>query len=506
MMETLHASLMLVLDPEVIAIILASSAFGLFVGAVPGLSATLATALLVPITFFMPPIMAISSIISCAAMAIYAGDITGALLRIPGTAASAAYTEDSYRLTQAGRLPDALGASLIAAAIGGTIGTIVLVTASSQLAKIALSFSSFEYFWLVLLGLSAGVLVSPASPYKALVSLGLGLLLSSVGLALTGQPRFTMGIFELQAGIALISVLIGAFAVAELFRKAETVSQEAKILPKISGNVLAGQFRNVWRRKVSVVRGSLLGVVVGIIPGAGCDVAAWLAYATSKRFSKTPEKFGKGHQEGIIEAGASNNSAISGAFVPTLVFGVPGDALTAIVVGILLIKGITPGPSVFVDSATLVYAMFIVFFLANFLLIPLGTLAIYCSRNILAVKDSILYPIILIFCVTGAFATNNTVFDIWIIAISGFAVWLLSRNGYPAAPLVLGMVLGNMLETHFFSSVLKARGSIVPFFDRPIAGTLGVITLIVWVLIFVLPHVIRIRRKKQALKEAAEAV
>ena len=490
-------SVNLLLDPQVIGIFVAASAFGLFMGSVPGLSATLATALLVPMTFFMSPIAGVTAIIACAAMAIFAGDITGAFLRIPGTAASAAYNEDSYRLTQMGRLPDALGASLLASAIGGIIGSIVLATLSPELAEIALSFSSYEYFWLVLLGLSAGVLVAPASPFKSLVSLSIGLLLSVVGGALTGESRMTPGIFDLKGGVSLVAVLIGAFAVAELLRKAETVGLPMKRIPPVSGNVLAGQWLKMWIHRVAVIRGSILGVVVGVLPGAGCDVAAWISYAVSKRFSKTPERFGKGHQEGLIEAGASNNSALSGAFVPTLVFGIPGDSLTAIVVGVLMIKGITPGPTVFVDSSALVYAMFIVFFVANILMVPFGAAAIYAARPVLSIRDSILYPVILIFCVVGAFASNNTMFDVWIALLAGVAVWLLVKYGYPAAPIILGLVLGGMLETHFYSSMLKARGSVWAFFDRPIAGVLGVITIGVWIMIFVLPYISRAYRQRE---------
>lgn len=474
-------ALHVVLSPEIAAVMFLAAVFGLFVGATPGLTATMATALLVPITFFMPPVAAIGAIVTCSAMAIFAGDIPAALLRIPGTPASAAYTDETFALNRKGRLDLALGTNMTASALGGIFGTIVLVFAAPQLADFALSFSSVEYFWLALLGLSCATLVSIGSPLKGIVSLCFGLLLSMIGLdVVMGFPRFTFGSMDLQGGVSLIAVLIGAFAVAELMRKATNLGRPLPVPPPIRGSILKGQARVLWQHHKGLARGSVLGTLIGALPGAGADIAAWISYAVAKRFSRTPEKFGTGHVEGVVEASASNNAALSGAYIPALVFGIPGDSITAIVIGVLLIKGLTPGPTVFTSSPDLIAAVYVVFFLANFLMVPLGIAAIHLGRRILMIRPGVLYPLILLFCVIGAFATNNAVFDVWVMLVIGVVVWIMEANGYAAAPMVLGLVLGRVVEETFVNSMIKSNGSLLIFFERPLSAVLGVVTLLVW--------------------------
>jgi TctA family transporter len=480
----LLAAFAMVFAPDVLAVTVLAAVFGLFVGATPGLTATMATALLVPITFFMPPIAAIAAIVTCSAMAIFAGDIPAALLRIPGTPASAAYAEDTYQLARRGELGLALGTNVTASALGGLFGTAVLILAAPLLADWALAFSSYEYFWLALLGLSCATLVAAGSPAKGIVSLTLGLGLSTVGLdVVSGLPRFTFDSTDLLGGVSLIAVLIGAFAVAELMRKATNSTRLAAPIatPKTPFRELwRGQGRVLWQHRTGVLRGSALGTVVGALPGAGADIAAWVSYAIAKRFSRTPERFGKGHVEGIAEASAANNAALSGAYVPALVFGIPGDSITAIVIGVLIIKGITPGPQVFTSSGDLIWAVYLVFILANLLMVPLGFAAIRLGRRMLGMPSGLLYPVILLFCAVGAFATNNAIFDVWVILAIGILVWIMEANGYPAAPLVLGLVLGRILEEAFVNSMLKSGDDLTAFFDRPLAAALGVVTLLVW--------------------------
>jgi putative tricarboxylic transport membrane protein len=231
---------------------------------------------------------------------------------------------------------------------------------------------------------------------------------------------------------------------------------------------------------VQLLRGSALGTVVGALPGAGADIAAWMSYAMSKRFSKEPEKFGTGHVEGIIEAGAANNSALGGAWIPALVFGIPGDSITAIAIGVLYMKNMNPGPMLFVENPQNIYAVFIVFILAQLLMLPLGWMAILAAKRILRVPAALLMPLILLFCIVGSFAINNTLFGVVVMAVAGVVAFFMERWGFPVAPTILGVVLGTMLEEHFFSSLVKADGQILPFFERPIAGTLGVMVLLIW--------------------------
>ncbi len=470
----------LVFQPYVLVVILCSAIFGLVIGAIPGLTATMATALLVPITFFMPPVPAIAAIVTATAMAIFSGDIPGALLRIPGTPASAAYTDEAYQMTLKGQAELALGASLLFSAIGGLFGTAVLVTAAPALAEIALKFSSFEYFWLVVLGLSCAVFIGNSSVLKACVSLLIGLLVSCVGLDNPGgYPRFTFGNTELMGGVSVIPMMVGMFAVSEILRFVVNMDPPAKIAVKRLGSVFAGMWGLIVKYPAALFRGSVLGTMVGIQPGAGADMAAWMSYAMSKKFSKEPEKFGTGHVEGIVESGAANNSALAGAWIPALVFGIPGDSITAIAIGVLYLKGLNPGPTLFLNSPENVYAIFLVFVLANIIMLPLGWATIRLATNILRVPGKILMPVILLFCIVGAFAINNSIFGVVVILIFGMLAYVMEESGFPVAPAILGVVLGTMLEETFVTSMIKSNGSITGFFERPISASLGVVTFVI---------------------------
>jgi putative tricarboxylic transport membrane protein len=480
-MDAIATAFGLVFQPYVLLVILLSAAYGLFVGAIPGLTATMATALLVPVTFFMPPVPAVAAIVTATAMAIFSGDIPAALLRMPGTPASAAYTDEAYLLTKKGQAETALGAGLVFSVLGGIFGVLVLVLAAPALAEVALNFSSFEYFWLVMLGFTCAIFIAGKDPVKGIVSLLIGLLISVVGLENpAGAPRWTFGNAEMMGGIPLIPLMIGMFAVSEILRYAAVVAKPVLATERPFGNVFAGMGALIRKYPVQLLRGSALGTAVGALPGAGADIAAWMAYAMSKRFSKEPQKFGTGHVEGIVESGAANNSALGGAWIPALVFGIPGDSITAIAIGVLYLKGMNPGPTLFVNNPQNIYAVFIVFFLAQLLMLPLGWMAIKAAKRILHIPASVLMPLILLFCVVGSFAINNSLFGVIVMLVAGIVGFCMERWGFPVAPTILGVVLGTMLEEHFFSSLIKADGNFLVFFERPIAGTLGVLCLLVW--------------------------
>jgi TctA family transporter len=482
----------MVFDPYNLWVMFAASLFGLFVGAVPGLTATMATALLVPVTFFMAPIPAIAAIVSATAMAIFAGDVPGCLLRMPGTPASAAYTDEAYAMTRKGQTELALGAGLVFSAIGGLFGTAVLIVSAPALADFALRFSSFEYFWLVLLGLSCAIVITSERPLKGMVSLMLGLLVACVGLGNpAGFPRFTFGSTELIGGIGLIPMIIGMFAVSEIIRYAVDTSPQMLIVDQPIGNVFTGMWTLTKRYPLQIFRGNVVGTLVGALPGAGADIAAWMSYAISKKFSKEPQKFGTGHVEGIVESGSANNSALAGAWIPALVFGIPGDSITAIVIGVLYMKNMNPGPTLFTQNPQNIYAVYLLFIVANILMIPLGWLCIKAAKQILRVPRNVLMPLILLFCIVGTFAINNTVFDVGVMLIAGVVAYVLEENGFPSAPAILGVVLGGMLEENFISSMIKSDGSLLGFFSRPIAASLGALTLSAW---FLPPVIRRLRR------------
>lgn len=480
-MDAFIAASVLVFDPYVLWVIVASAAFGMFVGAMPGLTATMATALLIPVTFFMAPVPALGAIVTATAMAIFAGDIPAALLRIPGTPASAAYTDESYAMSKNGELDLNLGVNLVFSVIGGLVGVALLIVCAPALAEFAINFSSFEYFWLALLGLTCAIFIATDAPLKGVVSLLLGLAINTIGIdPAAGFPRFTFGSVEMLQGISFIPAMIGMFAVSELLRNVVSIDQTGAVLSQKIGNIFVGVwmvFKKYW---FNFLRGSAIGVVIGALPGAGADIAAWISYAVSKKFSKEPEKFGTGHIEGIVDATSANNSALGGAWIPALVFGIPGDSITAIVIGVLYMKGMNPGPSVFLENPQFIYAVFLIFILANLLMLPLGWLAIKWSKQILRVPRNLLVPIILLFCVVGSFAMTNSPYGIGVMLVMGILGWIMEENGIPIAPAILGLVLGEMLEQNFMTSMIKSDGSLLGFFARPIAATLGIMTVALW--------------------------
>ncbi|SJZ66090.1 tripartite tricarboxylate transporter permease [Consotaella salsifontis] len=470
-------------DPYLLAVILVCSCYGLIIGAIPGLTALMATALLVPFIIFMKPLPAVAAIISASAMAIFAGDIPGALLRMPGTPASAAYADDAYGLTRKGKASLGLGAGLFASAAGGLISATVLSLCAPWLARIALSFSSVEYFWLGVLGLSCATFVAGPSLLKGMASLLLGLLLATVGLdPVSGMPRFTFGSTNLMGGLGLIPVLIGLFAISELLRNAN-VDLVGEQKANRSGSIFATIGEVVPRHKTAIFRGSFIGTIVGALPGAGSDIAAWISYAMGRRFSKVGSAdTDEGAVERIVSASAANNASLGGAYIPATVFGIPGDAITAIVISVMFIKGINPGPTLFLNRPEVIYTIFAIFFVANLLMIPLGIGCIHAFGLILRMPAKFVSPVILLFCVLGAFSVENTLFAVGLIIVFGLLGYVMEANSIPLAPAILGLILGPLLEQTFMTTMLKSQGDLIAFFNRPIGGTIGVLTLGIWTL------------------------
>lgn len=499
MIDALGDAMMTFFRLDVLVAIVAAAAYGLFVGAIPGLTATMAVALIIPVTFFLGDIQAIAAIVTLEACAIFAGDIPTTLLRIPGTPASAAYVDDAYAQTRAGNHRASLGVSLLFSVTGGLLGLVVLVTAAPSLAGIAArGFSALEYFWLTLLGLSCAVMVSRGSPLKGALALGIGLLLSAVGLsAVHSQTRFTFGRDELIAGVNFIPAMIGLFGISEVLRGVTGGHRgEPAASPRATtagsagrgGRALLGPVRAVFgpaarllaRRKVSTVRSATIGSFVGMLPGAGADIGAWISYAASRRFNRDGSKYGHGSLEGLGDATSANNSALAGAWIPTLVFGIPGDSVTAIVIGVLLMKNLTPGPDIFVKQPTLVWGIYLTFLLANLVLLPLGFLAIRAGGLLVRIPRRILHPVIVLFCIVGAYAIGGSYFDVCVMLAMGVLGFVLERHGVPLGPIVLGILLGGKLEETFLQSLAMADSLPGFFFSRPWARVLGAVTIAVW--------------------------
>ena len=481
MIDHIWTALVMLSSWKLMLTITICSIYGLFVGAVPGLTATMAAALLVPFTFFMDPLPALVSIVTMEAMAIFAGDIPAALVRIPGTPSSAAYTDDSYELTKQGKAELVLGVDVVTSAIGGLMGAVVLMTSAPLLAEVALMFTSFEYFWLAALGLSATVMIASTSPLKAGLALLVGLFFSTVGLDITlGYPRFTFGSTELLNGVDFIPAMIGLFGVSEILRNMGSSHLQYPITAVKAEKIFSGVAKTLWKYKLNMVRAGGIGVFIGILPGAGADIAAWIAYAVAKRFSKEPELYGKGAIEPIVDAGTANNACLAGDWVPALVFGIPGDSITAIVIGVLFMKGLRPGPMIFQQQPELIYAVYISFIIANILMVPFGYLAIKLSGTILKVPRNILMPAILMFCIVGSFAINNSFFDVGVMLVMGILGYFFENNGIPVAPIVLGMVLGPIVEQNFMVSMIKSDWDLTQFFTRPAAAILAALTILTW--------------------------
>jgi TctA family transporter len=374
-----------------------------------------------------------------------------------------------------------LGVDLVTSAIGGLMGAVVLMTSAPLLAEVALMFTSFEYFWLAALGLSATVMIASTSPLKAGLALLVGLFFSTVGLDITlGYPRFTFGSTELLNGVDFIPAMIGLFGVSEILRNMGSSHLQYPITAVKAEKIFSGVAKTLWKYKMNMVRAGGIGTFIGILPGAGADIAAWIAYAAAKRFSKEPELYGKGAIEPIVDAGTANNACLAGDWVPALVFGIPGDSITAIVIGVLFMKGLRPGPMIFQQQPELIYAVYISFIIANILMVPFGYLAIKLSGTILKVPRNILMPAILMFCIVGSFAINNSFFDIGVMLVMGILGYFFENNGIPVAPIVLGMVLGPIVEQNFMISMIKSEWDLTQFFTRPAAAILAALTILTW--------------------------
>lgn len=450
--------------------------YGSVFGAIPGLTATLAVALFIPLAFFLDPVVALPAIIAISSVAIYAGDVGSAVARIPGTPASAAYVDELYEVSGTRGPLHGLGISALGSAAGGIIATVVLVVGATALAEIATHFSSFEYFWVAVLGLTAGVFAARRSPVKGLVSLLLGLFLSTFGVDPTlGYPRFDFGSATLLGGLDYVVALIGLFGFSEvleyLARGRGGGRRHARVDAR-SGSFFSGPLQLIRQSRLLVARSSVVGTLVGLLPGAGADVAAWVATSYQKLKDRNAERT-------VLSGASSNNAAVASAWIPALSLGLPGDTVTAMVLAVFLMKGITPGPLLFESDPALVIALFGTFLLSNLLLLPVfGYLSARLAALALRVPLRVLLSAITGVCVIGAYALNNNPVDVWIMAAMGVFAFMLRRGGFPLAQVVLGMVLGPILEQHFMVSAIKSSWNLASFVERPIALLLAALTVV----------------------------
>ena len=455
--------------PEVLGPWIASLFFGIFVGGIPGLTATMAVALIVPLSYYMTPTAGLAMIIGASFTSIFAGDIPAIFLRIPGTPASAAALIDGYELNKKGEGSFALTLALLCSGIGGMIGILILIFVSGPLASLALGFTNFEYFWLGVLGLSMSAVISEGNELKGMFSVLVGLTIAMIGMdATTGYPRFAFGIVEMVDGIDFIPAMIGLFGLSEALKYVnKPKSLDVASVEHKSGLKVKQALSSIWKFKNTVLSSALIGTIVGALPGAGADMGAWVTYGITKSRSKDKEKFGKGSEEGVIAPSSANNSSLGGTWIPALVFGIPGDSITAIVLGAMMMYGLTPGPLIFERNPDLVNNIFMIAFITQFLLIIIGFLGIKLYSLVLKLKRNIVMSIVIIFSLIGAFALNNSIFDMGVVLVLGVIGFFFEKFDIPLPPLILALILGPMIEDNLRIGLLSSRGSLQPFVFRP---------------------------------------
>ena len=473
-MSVLVDSLALVLRFDVILVIAAGTFFGLVMGALPGLTATMAIALLVPVSFGMEPIMAIGMMLGSLCGAMSGGAVPAILVNIPGTPSAVATVLDGFPMARKGEAGKALGITISSSFIGGIAGAVLLILLAPPVAAFALKFGPAEFFALGIFGLIVIASVSSGSLLKGLVAGIIGLFISTIGAdPMTGTLRFTMGQPSLLSGVDLLAALIGLFAVSQVFQDIaeKPLFGSRPVQPKQQVGATRPHWRLVFGSWRALWSSTFIGAIVGAVPGAGGTIASLLAYDQAKRISKTPEKFGTGHHEGVIASEAANNSVIGGSLIPTLTLGVPGDAAMAVLIGGLVIHGIRPGPALFDQQPEIVYAIFLAFILGNIFMILIQWYGIRFFVKILDIPDVYLMPIILVFCVIGVYAVSGNVFDIYVMLIFGVLGRYLTKYGFGTAPVILGMILGGIVESNFRRGMILFDGDWTKFLTQPISLT-----------------------------------
>lgn len=481
-MNNIINALIAVSQPDVLLAMIIGVVGGMVIGVLPGLGGTIAAALMLPLTYTLTPTAALVMLTSIYTAAVYGGSFTAILLHTPGTTASAATAIDGYEMTKQGKGLEAIGIATFGSMAGGFISGVLLLTIAPSLSKVALMFSGPEYFLIAVFGLTIiGSLVAD-SPIKGIATGAFGLLLATVGMdAMSGQMRFTFGAPFLVSGITIVPTMIGLFAISQVLILAENhATANQKMFEDREGNTKRGMAESIRRMIPSgktmlkllpnVLRSSIYGLLVGIMPGAGGDVACWVAYDSAKRASKHPEEFGKGSIAGICASESSNNAVTGGSFIPLFTLGVPGSSTAAVILGGMMIHGLTPGNSLFTEKAHIVYPIMVGFMLANILMGIVGVLIGPFLTKLANVPISSLSPVLLVLCIIGAYTINNSIYDVYMALAFGILGYLMRRTGFNPTPIVLAVILGGMAETGFSQSLIMARGNVIGYYcSRPIS-------------------------------------
>lgn len=467
-----------VFNPTGLFLIAAGVMMGVTLGAIPGLNSTMGTALLIPFTFAMEPTngLVLLSAVYCGGT--FGGSISAILFNVPGAPEASVTGFDGYPMAKAGRAAEALGIAIMCSCIGGLFSVFVMTLVSPQLAKIGLMFSQPEYFALGVAALTLIASLGSDNMLKAFIAGAIGLLVATIGIdPMTSNERFTFGGKALIGGVNFIPAIIGAFAISEILATAEAGGISADIqMVKVSTTL--PRFKELIRLKWTIIRSAVLGTAIGILPGVGATTAAFVGYSEAVRWSRHPERFGTGIPEGIAAPETANNAATGGAMVPLLTLGIPGSATTAVIIGGFLVHGLQPGPMLFLNQPKLMYSIFISMYMANFFMLFAGLVVAKLFSNFRKVRYSILGPCIFIFATVGAFGIRNDLTDVWIMFAFGLLGYIMKKFNYPIAPLIIGLVLGELTEISLRRGLRMADFDLSDFLFRPIGGTILLVSVI----------------------------
>jgi putative tricarboxylic transport membrane protein len=469
--------------PEVIFFALVASLVGVVIGALPGLTATMGLALMTTLTVRLPPDQALLILICTYVGAIYGGSRSAILLNIPGTPASAASCLDGHVLARQGLAGRAMGVATTGSVLGTLIGMVALAAFTPVLGSFALKFGAYEFFWLALFGVIIAGTLTGDDPLKGWIAGIAGLFVATIGQeAQYAYERFAFGVRDLAGGIQLVPALVGAFGFAELLVAIKERQQPVKISPFDAVVPRLADIRKYWR---TIVRSGLIGTGVGIVPGVGEDVAAWSSYAAARRASKEPELYGKGSVEGLMAAETGDNACVPGAVIPVLTLAVPGSAPAAVLLAAMIIHGVRPGPMIMVENPQFVYDVVAMMLFATIGILIYGLTLTRLLVQVLRVPQHIIVPIIFVLCAVGSFAIAGRLFDVYVMLAFGVIGFVLRQFNYPMAPLVLGIVLGDLLEKNLRRALVLSDGDLTPFFTRPISGFLAAVLIgtVAWKLV-----------------------
>jgi len=460
-----------------------STLLGILVGILPGLTATLGVAILTTLTFGFPAEIAIPMLLCVYVGAIYGGSRTAIVLNIPGTPANAATTVDGFPLARSGQAGFALNVATIMSGMGSIVGAIFILTLAPVLGTVALKFGSWEFALLAIFGtIIAGSLTAPKDPLKGWIAGFLGLMIAMIGLdEIVSFPRYTFGNIQLYGGISLLPVLVGVYGIPEILVSLKRVVKADIVLDLSTKKRKFSYLEVIKKNVVNLIRSGVIGVMIGVIPGVGEDIAAWVAYDIAKRTSKESDKFGQGSIEGLTAAETANNACVGGAIIPVLTLAVPGSAPAAVLLAALWIHGIRAGPLLPIQHPEMIGYVASAFVVATILMVIFGLLVTRLFLKILLVPTEILMPIIFVLCVVGTYVLNGRLFDVWVMLLFGLLGYYMRINNFPAAPFVLGFILGPMADTNIRRALMLTNGDISPFFTRPIS--LGLVVAIILVIV-----------------------